>query len=116
MTALAALLWVRKNWKLALSAAALLLMVGAYFYVGHLRQVARAQKVRLEAASRQAVVQTAVTKAVDQVATKSTAIEERSHVTIQRIQAAPGAETAVPPAVLAVWLDGLRDDPDKPKS
>jgi hypothetical protein len=107
---LALLVVLRKNWKLALVGAALVLAIGVYFYVGHLQSVARAQKVRLEQASRNAEIQSVTAKAVDQVAVTTAKTEEHSHVVIQRIQAAAGADTPVPAAVLEQWRVGLSDD------
>lgn len=109
-----ALAWLLKNWKLALSGLALVVMVGLYFYVGHLRETARAQKARANSAVAQAKVQAVATKAVDQVAQTTARVEERTHVVIRTIHEAPGADTPVDPALLSVWRDGLRDGSDDP--
>lgn len=100
-----------KNWKLALSGLALLAILGLWLAYSHAQQVARAQKVRLEVASRQVVVQTVATKAVDAVATKTAQVTERTYVVTKTIQAAPGADAPIPPAVRDAWLAGLSDDP-----
>lgn len=103
-----------KNWKLALSGLALLAILGLWFAYSHAQQVARAQKVRLEAASRNAEIASVTTKAVDAVAAKSEAIQEHTHVVVQRIREAPGADTPVDPALLSVWRSGLSDGADDP--
>lgn len=68
-------------------------------------------KTKAANAEAQVVVSDATTKAVDQVATTTAKAEEHSHVVIQRIQAAAGADTPIPPDVLSSWRGGLSDDP-----
>lgn len=104
-----------KNWRVILGAAGVVLVVAGWAYLTHLRHVAQAQKAQLEQASRQAVVQTATTKAVDQLATKTIQVTEHTHEVVRTIQASPGADSPIPPAVRDLWLGGLSDDPDAPR-
>jgi hypothetical protein len=108
------LLDIFPQWRLYLMAGAAVLVVGCWAYVTHLQHIARAQKQQLALAARQAKIQTVATAAVDQVATKTQAVQERTHVVIQRIKAAPGADAPIPAGVLAEWRSGLRDGPDDP--
>jgi predicted membrane metal-binding protein len=114
MTAAIAWAWVLKNWKLVLAGMLACLIVGAWAYVTHLHHIAKAAKAQTQAAVRQAQIQTVATRAVDQVAIKTQAVEEHTRVVVKTIQAAPGSDAPVPADVLRAWRDGLSDDADPP--
>lgn len=114
MTIALAWAWVLKNWRLVLSGALALLVVGLWAYASHWHHVVKAQKQQAQQAVRQAKVQAVATQAVDQVATTQTRVEERTRVVVQKIQAAPGADTPVPADVLAEWRSGLSNDAAPP--
>lgn len=103
-----------KNWRLVASAVLALAIILAWAYLTHLQHIAKAQKQQLAQAAKQAQVQTAATQAVDHLATKTVEVQERTHEVIRTIQAAPGADSAVPDGVLAAWRSGLPDDPAQP--
>lgn len=92
--------------------ACLVLLVGIYGIARHNGVRSEKTAVAQKAQAQQAAVQTATVKAVDQVAVKTQAVEERTHVVVKTIHDAPGADDAVPVGVLAGWRDGMRDDAD----
>lgn len=103
-----------KHWRTALAVALTLLVLAAWAYTTHLRHIAQAQKQKAAQAVRQAQIQTAATKAVDQVAIKTQAVEEHTRVVVRTIQAAPGSDTPVPAELLSAWRAGLSDDAADP--
>lgn len=110
------LAWLLKNWRYCVMGAGALLVIGVWAYMGHLRHIAQARQQALEAASRNAEIQAVTTKAVDQVAQTTARVEERTHVIVQRIQAAPGADTPLPADVRSAWLAGLSNGGSEPET
>lgn len=58
-------------------------------------------------------IATNTAKITERTFTKETIIREKGEAVVQTIEAAPGADTPIPPDVLSAWADGigrLRDD------
>lgn len=114
MTFALAWAWGVKHWRIAVMVAATAVVLGLWAYADHLKHAASAQKAKAQQAVHQAQIQTVATKAVDRVAVVTHSVEEHTHVVVRTIQAAPGADTPVPAAILSAWHDGLSDDADPP--
>lgn len=103
--------------QIATAATFLALIAALWLYAGHQRDRAEKAEVRADAATRQAKVSDATSKAVDQVLRTEVVIRDRTEKAADAVQAAPGADDPVPPAVLHEWrnaLDELRNPDSEP--
>jgi len=91
------------------AAAALMATAGGLYLRG---RSDAAEKARASVEASQAAQRTAevTTTALDQHAGRTVIIRERADAAVQIIEAAPGADSPVPPAVLDAWRSGLQHD------
>lgn len=89
--------------------AALIVLAGLWFMLGRANDRAAKAEAKAAAATRQAEVSDATTKAVDQVLRTEVIIRDRTEKAADAVQSAPGADAPVPVDVLAAWRAGINE-------
>lgn len=100
------------GWRLYAGLAGFALFGALVFAVFYFQGAAQRAERKAQTAEQQATNNAEAVKAVDHYEHTTTIIREKQDAGVQAIQAAPGADTAVPDGVLTNWrssIDGMRD-------